>query len=86
MSTDHANLVEPEGTNAGSAASTAESPGTPGDVQGGGEPADAPDHGDPATEAPEEVELAGAPAAQAAEPGQEHGSSGQDAGSMDDPA
>lgn len=83
MSTDHRSLVEPEGTNAGSADSTDESARATADVRGGGRPARSPDPGDAANDTGEQTELAGAPAGTAAEPGQEHGSSGQDAGSMD---
>jgi len=84
MSTERQSLVEPEGTNAGSADSTDEDASAPGvDVRGGGEPEESPDLGDPAVEAADETEMVGAPAERAGEPGQEHGSSGQDAGSMD---
>lgn len=84
---DHGGLVEPEGTNAGSADSTAEAGQATGDVLGGGQPDDAPREGDPALRAPQDDErLVGAPADAASEPGQPDGSSGQDAGSMDGPA
>lgn len=87
MSTDHQSLVEPEGTNAGSADSAEEDTAVAGgDVRRGGQPEESPDRGDPAVEAAEETEMAGAPAERAGEPGHEHGSSGQDAGSMDGPA
>lgn len=76
-------LVEPEGVNAASADSTAETPHPAGDVTGGGDASGAPDRGDPAPGAPQEDELAGTAAAFVDEPSQEHGSSGQDAGSMD---
>ena len=90
MSSD-GGLVESEGVNAASADSTAETPTPPeaqrpaADVVSGGAPGGSPDRGDPAPGAPLEDELAGTAAAFVDEPSQEHGSSGQDSGSMDTP-
>jgi len=85
----HEDLVQGEGVNAGSATATGEGRGSGAagrDVEGGGHPEAAPDAaegftGYGATE--DDQELAGAPADDPREPSAEHGSSGQDAGSME---
>jgi hypothetical protein len=72
-------LIEPEGVNA--ASDRIGRPQEEGDVVSGGRPQDAPDVEQEAVDATDD--LVAAPEDTDREPGQPHGSSGQDAGLMD---
>ena len=77
-------LVEPEGTNAGSDAATDEREHPPGDVRGGGHPEQAPPAETPPGRAgDEDGEMAGAPGTEPTDAGQEAASAAQDSGSSD---